>query len=86
MVCSYGMTSLGTLALDDVYIRYNYDSIRQEIKKITDKAYSEALSIIEEHSEILFEISSTLLEKETIDKNELDIIYRKYIKESTLAT
>ena len=31
MVCSYGMTSLGTLALDDVYIRYNYDSIRQEI-------------------------------------------------------
>lgn len=86
MVCSYGMTSLGTLALDDVYIRYNYDSIRQEIKKITDIAYSEALSILEEHSEILFEIASTLLEKETIDKNELDIIYKKYIKESTLAT
>lgn len=86
MVCSYGMSSLGTLALDEVYIRYNYDSIRMEIKKITDKAYSNALSIIEDHSEILFEISSTLLEKETIDKNELDLIYKKYIKESNLAT
>ncbi len=86
MVCSYGMSSLGTLALDDIYIRYNYDSIRMEIKKITDKAYSEALSIIEENSEILYEIASTLLEKETIDKNELDDIYKKYLKESTLAT
>lgn len=86
MVCSYGMSSLGTLALDEVYIRYNYDSIRQEIKQITDRAYNHALSLIEEHSEILFEIASTLIEKETIDKNELDIIYKKYIKESTLAT
>lgn len=86
MVCSYGMSSLGTLVLDEVYIRYNYDTIRLEIKKITDKAYKEALSIIDENSEILQEIASTLLEKETIEKSELDTIYNKYKKTYTLAT
>ncbi len=86
MVCSYGMSSLGYMALDEAYIRYNYDSIRMEIKKITDKAYSNAISIIEDHFEVLLEIASTLLEKETIDKDELDHIYKKYINKSTLAT
>lgn len=86
MVCSYGMSGLGTLALDEVYIRYNYDFIRMEIKKITDKAYKDALSIIEEHSEVLNEIAETLLEKETIETNQLDDIYKKYVKNCTLAT
>lgn len=86
MVCSYGMSSLGTLALDEVYIRYNYDFIRKEIKKITDKAYNEAISIIEEHSDILNEIAETLLEKETIEMNQLDDIFKKYVKNYTLAT
>ncbi|WFA09886.1 AAA family ATPase [Tissierella sp. Yu-01] len=86
MVCSYGMSSLGTLALDEVYIRYNYDSIRQEIKKITDKAYSEALSIIDENSEILQKLAQTLIEKEILDKEELDVIYNKYQKPFNYAT
>lgn len=86
MVCSYGMSELGTLALDDIYIRYNYDSIRLEIKKITDKAYSEALTIIDENADILYKIASTLMEHETIDKDELDIIYNKYKKPCTFAT
>ena len=86
MVCSYGMSSLGTLALDEVYIRYNYDSIRQEIKIISDKAYNEALSIIDENSEILYQIAATLMEKETIDKDELEKIYNKYKKSYILAT
>ena len=77
MVCSYGMSSLGTIALDDIYIRYNYDSIRQEIKKITDKAYDEAISIIQNNFEILDDIACTLLEKETIDKDTLDSIYSR---------
>ncbi len=34
MVCNYGMSSMGgTLALDETYIKYNYDKIRLEIKK-----------------------------------------------------
>lgn len=80
MICSYGMSPLGTLALDDLYIRNNYDSIRLEIKKITDKAYTKALSIIEEYSVVLHEIAETLLENETMDKNQLDTIFEKYNK------
>ena len=42
MVCSYGMSDLGTMALDEVFIKYNSDIIRREIKKITDARYDEA--------------------------------------------
>ena len=86
MVCSYGMSSLGTLALDEVYIRYNYDFIRLEIKKITDKAYNEALNIIDENSEVLLQISSLLMDKETMDREELDVIFSKYKKPCNFAT
>ena len=78
MVCSYGMSSMGTLALDEVYIRYNYDAIRLEIKKITDSAYQEAKEIIQENIRILKHISKTLMEKETIDNKELDQIFKLY--------
>lgn len=79
MVCDYGMSSLGTLALDDVYIRYNYDSIRQEIKKITDEAYESATDIIGENYETLKAISQSLIEHETIDEKQLNIIFEKHI-------
>jgi cell division protease FtsH len=78
MVCSYGMSSLGTLALDELYIRYNYDSIRVEIKEITDISYKQALTIIGDHSQILHDIANTLLENETIEKDELDLIFEKH--------
>jgi len=79
MICDYGMSSLGTLALDDTYIRYNYDSIRLEIKKITDEAYEKATEIIGENHEILKAISQSLIEHETIDQYGLDEIFNKYM-------
>lgn len=86
MVCSYGMSSMGTLALDEVYIRYNYDTIRLEIKSITDKCYKEALEILEENVDALHHIANILLEKETIDNEELDQIYAIYKKSLDCAT
>src|SRR5699024_9129094 len=86
MVCSYGMSPLGTLALDDVYIRYNYDSIRLEIKDITDEAYKKALEIIEENINILKDIAETLIEQETIDIKELDEIFKSHEIEYDYAT
>lgn len=81
MVCNYGMSSLGNISLDEVYIRYNYDTVRIEIKKITDSAYEKAQKIIEDHQDLLYSISAYLIEYETIDKNQLKIIYENY-KES----
>ncbi|NLV87739.1 MAG: ATP-dependent zinc metalloprotease FtsH [Tissierellia bacterium] len=80
MVCSYGMSDLGTMALDEVFIKYNSDIIRREIKKITDARYDEAKKIIEENKYLLLHIANTLLEKETIDSDELDKIFKIYEK------
>lgn len=80
MVCSYGMSDLGTMALDEVFTRYNSEIIRREIKKITDARYKEALQIIEENKDLLHHIANTLVEKETIDSDELDEIFNIYKK------
>lgn len=80
MVCNYGMSSLGNISLDEVYIRYNYDTIRIEIKKITDNAYRRAIQIIKENQALLYAISEHLMEYETIDKDQLKIIYNNYKK------
>ncbi len=86
MVCSYGMSSLGTMALDEVFMKYNTDIIRIEIKKLTDERYFEAIRIIEENKELLLHISNTLLENETIDNQELDKILKLYEKPLPYAT
>ena len=85
MVCNYGMSSLGTLALDEVYIRYNYDTIRLEIKSITDRAYREAIRLIEDNMHILNIIADRLLEKESIDSQELDMIFKEKSKSEDYA-
>lgn len=85
MVCNYGMSSLGNISLDEVYIRYNYDTIRLEIKKITDSAYEKALEIVEEHQGLLYSISDYLMEHETIDKDQLKTIYKDYKKTKSFA-
>lgn len=77
MVCSYGMSDLGTMALDENYMRYNSDAIRLEIKKITDERYLDALRIVEENRYLLNHIADSLLQKETLDNIELDAIFEK---------
>ncbi|MDR7870394.1 MAG: AAA family ATPase [Tissierellaceae bacterium] len=77
MVCSYGMSPLGTLALDELYIKYNYDTIRLEIKDITDKMYKKAIELVEDNIHILHIIADRLMEKETIDSEELDLIFKE---------
>lgn len=80
MVCSYGMSELGTMELDEVFIRYNSDIIRVEIKKITDERYKAALKIIGENKYILLHIANTLMEREIIDSDELNRIFNIYKK------
>lgn len=85
MVCNYGMSSLGNISLDEVYIRYNYDTIRLEIKKITDSAYKKALEVVEDNQQLLYSISEHLMEHETIDKDQIKLIYEDYKKSKSFA-
>lgn len=86
MVCSYGMSPLGTLALDEIYVKYNYDKIRLEIKNITDQAYKDSLKIISENLDLLNNIADKLMENETIDNDELDAIFKAHQTPSNCAT
>jgi cell division protease FtsH len=78
MVCSYGMSSLGPMAMDEQYIKHNYDILRTEIKKILDMGYKESLRIVEENKDLLNHVANTLMENETIDNEELDDIFKIY--------
>ena len=86
MVCSYGMSNLGPVALDENYIRHNYDLIRLEMKDILEKRYEEAKKILEENKDILNFIADELLEKENIDSERLNEIFKIHEKPFDCAT
>lgn len=86
MVCSYGMGSLGPIAIDKQYIKHNYGVLRDEIKRILDYCYKEALKILDENKSLLYHIANTLMEKETMDGEELDEIFKIYEKPIDCAT
>lgn len=86
MVCSYGMSTLGNISIDEYYIKNNYDVIRREIKKIMDKCFENALKIVEDNKIILFQISDLLMKQETITSKELDKIFEEYKTKLDYAT
>lgn len=86
MVCSYGMSTLGNISIDEYYIKNNYDIIRREIKKIMDKCFKNALKIVEDNKIILFQISDLLMKQETINNKELDKIFEEYKTKLDYAT
>ncbi|MEY8304848.1 ATP-dependent metallopeptidase FtsH/Yme1/Tma family protein [Anaerosalibacter bizertensis] len=86
MVCSYGMSTLGNISIDEYYIKNNYDIIRREMKKIIDKCFENALKIVEDNKIILFHISDLLMKQETITSEELDKIFQEYKTDLDYAT
>lgn len=86
MVCSYGMSSLGLMAIDEHYTKLDFEAIRIEMQKILDEAYNRSISIIRENLDILHHISNLLMEKESIDSEELDEIFKLYQKPIGCAT
>ncbi len=86
MVCSYGMSSLGNIAVDEFYIKYNYEIVRKEIKKIIDQCLKNAIKILEDNKIILLHIADVLIEKECIDDKQLEKILKLYEPSSDFAT
>lgn len=86
MVCSYGMSSLGPMAVEKEYIYYNYETVRIEIKKILEEGYKKSMKILKENQDLLHHISNTLMEKESINSEELDDIFKIYEKPMDCAT
>jgi len=54
--------------------------IDQEVRRILDRAYLRAKSILQEHRAKLVAVSQTLLERETIDREEFESIMRDTVE------
>jgi len=94
MVCEYGMSeklknlSLGDqhseifLGKDLMQIRnFSEDTARlidEEIKKIIDTAYNKAINILKKHERALRELSKILIEKETLEGEEIDLYLKNF--------
>ncbi|MDR3357859.1 MAG: ATP-dependent zinc metalloprotease FtsH [Desulfovibrio sp.] len=87
MVCEWGMSdAIGTLAIgetgEEVFIgrewiqnkNYSEDTARLvdgEVKRIVEEAHSRCRELLQSHSEVLHRIAKALLERETINSEEL---------------
>jgi len=89
MVTEYGMSSLGPLQLEQtegsVFLGRDYNKSRnfsgqvayeidQEMRKIIDECYKKAVEIIKDNKDLLDLIANTLIEKETLTKEEIDYL------------
>ena len=52
------------------------ETVDAEVKRLIDEAYERARSIIVEHRELLDRIAAALLERETLDREDLDLLAR----------
>ena len=93
MVIEWGMSSLGPINLgpdmglgefgqmewyEGAHVSPGMqEKIDNEVKKIVDECYKEALAIVKKERKTLDKVASALLTKETIDKEEFEQIVGK---------
>ena len=89
MVCEYGMSELGPLTYgkkeEQIFLGreiaqardYSDDTAKQidvAVRAFVDEGYRSAYKILEENAEIMHRMATALLERETLDKSEIDLI------------
>ncbi len=87
MVTEYGMSDLGPVQLEHksegVFLGRDYNKsqnfsdavaleIDQEVRKIIDECYKKATKILKENKDLVMLLTNTLVEKETLTKEEID--------------
>jgi len=89
MVCEYGMSRLGPLTFgkkeEQIFLGreiaqhrdFSEETARQidlEVRRLIDEAYQSAHSILEAHQDAMHRIAAALLERETIDAEEVRLL------------
>jgi cell division protease FtsH len=89
MVCEYGMSDLGPLTYgkkeEQIFLGreiaqardYSDDTankIDKAVRAFVDEGYKSAYSILEQNADIMHRMATALLERETLDKAEIDLI------------
>jgi cell division protease FtsH len=90
MVCEYGMSRLGPLTFgkkeEQIFLGreiaqhrdFSEETARQidqEVRRLIDEAYQSARSILEANQDAMHRIAAALLERETIDADEVKALY-----------
>ena len=98
LVCEWGMSeALGPIAYrqsvdgflgSSAQIQPHSEMIAQridvEIKQVIDSCGDQAVEILKKHNKFLHKFAEALLINETMDAEEVDIVYRSYLKERQL--
>jgi cell division protease FtsH len=89
MVCEYGMSDLGPLTYgkkeQEVFLGrdlaqardYSDDTAKQidvAVRAFVDEGYQSAYKILEDNADVMHRMAAALLERETLDKAEIDLI------------
>jgi cell division protease FtsH len=89
MVCEYGMSELGPLTYgkkeEQIFLGreiaqardYSDDTAQQidkAVRRLVDEGYNSAYSILDQHREIMHAMAAALLERETLDAAEIELI------------
>jgi cell division protease FtsH len=92
MVCQWGMSELGPISFGsntEVFLGRDFvkerdfseetaSAVDKTIHKLLEDAYGDAKHMLIEHKDLLVAISEELLERETLDAEEIDDIIRKH--------
>jgi cell division protease FtsH len=93
MVTEWGMSRLGPIAFDahdnEVFLGRDFtrqpsysealgNRIDEEITRIVREAYERALQILTEHRGVLDDLAQTLIEKESMDRDEVECVLAKH--------
>lgn len=90
MICRWGMSSAmghvsyswsdgGFLGEQMHFNSFSDETARdidREIKKIVEESYARALNMLKEETDFLTSLAEALIDNETLDKEEIDIVYR----------
>jgi cell division protease FtsH len=89
MVCEYGMSEMGPLTYgkkeQEVFLGreigqaqgYSDETAQQidkAVRRLVDEAYNSAYSILEQHKEVMHAMAAALLERETLDAAEIELL------------
>ena len=99
MVCQWGMSDLGPISFGsntEVFLGRDFvkerdfseetaSAIDKAIHSLLDDAYTDAKQMLEKHRNVLVAIGEALVEKETLEAEELDTIIREHGGEELIA-
>lgn len=73
IICSYGMgKNTQNTCIDERFIKYYLDNIKEEATEMAKEAYDRAIAIIRENEDVVDKIAQYLLKNETMNAEKLD--------------